>query len=122
MELDPEDGVLLVGDAGVGGVLGGGNGAEARGELAQLVAVAHPVLQSAQRIVHNPQSTIDHSGRAADIPDVALDPLEEAVGGGVVALGGDGRLAELALLARDDVAGGEAPRNLLEALADALAV
>lgn len=53
------------------------------------------------------------------IPDVALDAVEEAVGGGVVALGSDGRLAELALLAGDDVAGGQAPRDLLETLADA---
>lgn len=68
---------------------------------------------------HNPQPTVDHSSRAADIPYVALDAVKEPVGGGVVALRGDGRLAELALLARDDVAGREAPRDLLEALADA---
>lgn len=35
-----------------------------------------------------------------------------------MALGRDGRLAELAFLACDDIAGGEAPRDLLEALAD----
>ena len=53
MELDTEDGVLLVGDTGVGGVLGGGDGAEARRKLAQLVTVAHPVLLSAQSTTHD---------------------------------------------------------------------
>lgn len=57
-----------------------------------------------------------------DIPDVALHALEQPVGGGVVALGGDGGLAELALLTGDDIMGREAPRDLLEAQADTLGV
>lgn len=55
VELDAEDGVLLVRDAGIGGVRGCGNGAEARGELAQLVSVAHPV----------PSVSTFHSSRCA---------------------------------------------------------
>ena len=48
VELNAEDGVGLVGDSGVGRVGGRGDGAEALGELAELVTVAHPVSQSAQ--------------------------------------------------------------------------
>lgn len=48
VELDAEDGLRLVGDAGVRRVGGRRDGAEALGELAKLVTVAHPVSLSAQ--------------------------------------------------------------------------
>lgn len=49
----------------------------------------------------------------------ALGPLKQPVGGGVVALGGGGGLAKLALLTGDGIALGEALRDLLETLTNA---
>lgn len=63
VELDSVDWLSVVGNGGVLGVLGGGDGVEPLGQLAQLVAVGHPHLHA------------------------ALDALEQAVGMGVDALG-----------------------------------
>lgn len=94
VELDSVDRLSVVGNGGVLRVLGGGNGVETLGQLAQLVTVRHPDLHA------------------------ALDALEQAVGVGVDARGRQLCHAVLAVNTSHDVLTVQTVRNLLKTIAD----
>ena len=95
VELQTVDGLGLVRDGGVLGVVGDGDGVEALGQGAELVAVGHPHAHG------------------------VLEAVEEAVDVGVVTLEGlQVGVAVLAVNAGDDVLGAGAPGDLLHAVCD----
>ena len=98
VKLDAVEGARVVGDAGEGGVWGGGDGVEGGREARELVAVGHP-------------DGVDGGGGAH---------VGEERGDGAGGAGREGELgvAVLAFFAREDVLA-EVPGNLLQPVADA---